>query len=200
MELIGLTGGTGSGKSTAGARFSERGFAVIDADAVGHEVIAPGGAAEAGVIAAFGETILEGGRINREKLGQRVFGDAAALEQLNALVHPAIIGEIGRRVIEYAEADAPAVIIDAALLGEAGKLEPWIARLILVLCPDEQRVRRLVEQRGVPEADARARIAAQTDPETKRPLAAWVIENNGTREQLYEQVDRIADAIEAQAG
>ena len=92
------------------------------------------------------------------------------------------------------------MVIDAALLGEGGKLEPWISRLILVLCPDELRVRRLVEQRGMSEADARTRIAAQTDPATKRPLATWVIENAGTHEELNEQVDRIADAIEVQAG
>ena len=114
MLIIGLTGGTGSGKSTIGRRLSERGFSVIDADLVGHDVIAPGGAAEAGVIAAFGEVILSEGRIDREKLGRRVFGDPEALEQLNGLVHPAIFSEIGRRCIEFAEADAPAVISNDA--------------------------------------------------------------------------------------
>lgn len=200
MQLIGLTGGTGSGKSEAGRRFAARDMAVIDADAVGHDVIAPGGSAEDAVRAAFGEAILSEGIIDREKLGARVFGDADALRTLNALVHPAIISEIGRRCADYAEAGAPAVIIDAALIAESGKLEPWLSGLILVSCPLEERIRRLVTLRGMREDDARQRAAAQGDPDRKRPLARWVIENSGTREALYEQVDRIADAIEAEAG
>lgn len=200
MQLFGLTGGTGSGKSAAGRRFAARGIPVIDADQIGHEVIAPGGAAEAGVRAAFGEEIVRDGAIDRERLAARVFGDAAALRQLNALVHPAIFGEIGRRCAAHAEAGARAVIVDAALIGEGAQLEPWLGGLILVLCPVEERVRRLVALRGQAEDDARRRIAAQMDPERKRVLATWVIDNSGDLDALHEQVDRITDAIEAGAG
>lgn len=197
MELIGITGGTGSGKSEAARRFAARGIPVIDADAVGHEVIAPGGAAEQAVKEAFGDAILSSGHIDREKLAGRVFGDAAALAQLNALVHPAIFSVIGQRCVHYAETGAPAVIIDAALLAEHGELEPWLSRLILVSAPEDVRLQRLVALRQMDEADVRRRMAAQGDPERKRPLAAWVIENGGTREALHEQVDRIADALQA---
>lgn len=197
MELIGLTGGTGSGKSEAGRRLSERGLPVIDADQVGHDVIAPGGAAEAAVIAAFGQDIVVDGRIERERLAEKVFGDADALRRLNALVHPAIFSEIGARCTHYAETGAYAVIIDAALLGDSGELEPWLSGLILVTAPVETRVQRLVGLRGMQEDDARTRIAAQVDPERKRGFATWVVDNSGTLEQLYEQVDGIADAIEA---
>jgi len=200
MRLIGLTGGTGSGKSAAGRRFVQRGIPVIDADAIGHAVIAPGGVAEAGVREAFGEGILSEGHIDREKLAARVFGDPAALRQLNALVHPAIFGEIGQRCAAHAEAGAHAVIIDAALIAEGAQLEPWLGGLILVLCPVEERVRRLVALRGQAEDDARRRIVAQSDPERKRALATWVIENGGDLDALHEQVDRIADDIEADAG
>ncbi len=197
MDLIGLTGGTGSGKTAAGKRLSERGLPVIDADQVGHDVIAPGGAAEAGVIAAFGEEIIADGRIDRERLAARVFNDTEALKRLNALVHPAIFAEIGQRCTHYAETGAPAVIIDAALLGDSGELEPWLGGLILVTALVEVRVQRLVSLRGMREDDARRRIAAQVDPERKRAFATWVVDNSGTLEQLYEQVDGIADAIEA---
>ena len=200
MRLIGLTGGTGSGKSAAGRRFAQRGIPVIDADAIGHAVIAPGGVAEAGVRGAFGDAILSEGHIDREKLAARVFGDAAALRQLNALVHPAIIGEIGMRCAAHAAEGAHAVIIDAALIAEGAELEPWLGGLILVLCPVEERVRRLVALRGQQEDDARRRIAAQSDPEGKRALATWVVENEGDLDALHKQVDRIADDIEADAG
>ena len=199
MKLIGLTGGTGSGKSEVGRRLAARDLPVIDADQVGHEMIAPGGAAEAAVIAAFGEEIVADGRIDRERLAAKVFDDAAALKRLNGLVHPAIFAEIGERCTHYAEAGAPAVIIDAALLGDGGALEPWLSGLILVTAPVEVRVERLVSLRGMREADARRRIAAQVDPEMKRAFATWVIDNGGTLAQLHGQADRIADAIEAGA-
>lgn len=197
MILIGLTGGTGSGKTEAGRRLAERGLPVIDADQVGHDVIAPGGAAEAAVIAAFGEDIVVDGKIERERLASCVFNDPEALTKLNALVHPAIFSEIGQRCTHYAETGAHTIIIDAALLGDSGELEPWLGGLILVTAPVEVRVQRLVSLRGMREDDARRRIAAQVDPERKRAFATWVVDNSGTLEQLYEQVDGIADAIEA---
>lgn len=199
MQLIGLTGGTGSGKSTAGRRFAERGIPVIDADTIGHAVIAPGGAAEAGVRAVFGEGIVREGRIDRELLAAKVFGDRDALARLNSLVHPAIFGEIAQHCAAHADAGAKAVIIDAALIAEGNELEPWLGALILVSCPVEVRVRRLVTLRGQQEDDARRRIAAQSDPERKRALATWVIENTDGLNSLHAQVDRIADAIEAGA-
>lgn len=199
MQLIGLTGGTGSGKSLVANLLSEYGFAVIDADAVGHAVIAPGGMAEGAVRAAFGDIILRDGIVNRERLAARVFGDAEALRTLNAIVHPAIAVEIANRCMEFAEAGADAVIIDAALLAENGKLEPWLSGLILVLCPVEERVRRLTALRGMQEDDVRRRIAAQSDPEAKRPLAKWIVDNGGTEDELRAQVETIAHAIEAEA-
>lgn len=86
------------------------------------------------------------------------------------------------------------------MLGKASELEPWLSGLILVTCPAEERVRRLVTYRGMQEADAWQRVKAQSDPERKRALASWVIENHGTQTVLIEQVDKIADAIETGAG
>lgn len=195
MRLIGLTGGTGSGKSAAAQRIASHGIPVIDADAVGHEVIAPGGAAAEAVAAAFGETVCTDGAIDRDKLGDRVFGDPEALRRLNAIVHPAIIGFIGGRCARLAEEGHGCVVIDAALLAENGTRDPWLDKLILVLAPEAMRVDRLVRLRGMTRERAAQRIAAQTPPESKRALADWVIENDGTLETLHAAVDGVVAAL-----
>jgi dephospho-CoA kinase len=199
MKIIGLTGGTGSGKSTAARRFEEKGIPVIDADRIGHELIAPGGAAEAAVVAAFGEDIVESGTIDRARLGAKVFASDDARLKLNAIVHPALFAEIARRAMAHAEAGAQAVLVDAALLAENGSKDPWLAGLVLVDAPVDVRVRRLREGRGIDEAESRRRIAAQTDPESKRAAADWIIDNGGGLEALYAQVDAVAEAISGNA-
>lgn len=198
MKIIGLTGGTGSGKSTAAKLFVEHGFPVIDADRVGHELIAPGGVAEAAVIEAFGEGILSSGIIDRAKLGTIVFGAPEKLAQLNALVHPRLFGEIARQCQEHGARGAMAVIVDAALLGESGAKDPWINDLILVSAPAKVRAERLEMFRGIPRAEAERRIAAQSDPERKRDFARWVIDNAGGVDALRPQVAEIVEQIHAE--
>lgn len=197
MRIYGLTGGTGSGKSEAARRFEMRGIPVIDADAIGHEVIAPGGAAEKAVIQAFGPGIVTDGAVDRVKLGARVFSDTAARQQLNAIVHPAIAFEIAMRCAALADQGHDAVIVDAALIAENGRKEDYLSGLMVVTCPAEERVRRLVAHRGIEEAEARRRIAAQTPPEEKLALADWVIDNSGTKEALHARVDAIAGELKA---
>ena len=192
MRIFGLTGGTGSGKSEAARRFVEHGFAVIDADAVGHEAIAPGGAAEPEVLRAFGESIVTDGAIDRAKLGALVFGDPEARRRLNAIVLPAIGMAIAMRCAALAEAGQEITIIDAALIAENGRKEEYLNGLVLVTCPIEERVRRLVTYRGIAEEEARRRIAAQTPPENKLALADWVIENTSSKEALRARVDTVA--------
>ncbi len=198
MRLYGITGGTGSGKSEAAKRFAERGIPVIDADLVGHEVIAPGGAAAEPVARVFGEAVLTGGQIDRVKLSAVVFRDAASLQKLNTIVHPLIFGEIGARCARLHEAGHHAVLVDAALLGENGAREQWLAGLILVLASRDARTRRLAASRGIAEEEIARRMAAQTPPEHKIPIADWVIENNGSIEELYARVDEIAEVIHGQ--
>lgn len=195
MLIAGMTGGTGSGKSTAARRFETRGIAIVDADHEGHALIASGGRAEAAVIECFGGRILTRGTIDRAKLGALVFADARALASLNAIMKPLIGEAIGARCAALAAAGKPAAIVDAALLGDGGELDPWLEALILVASPVALRVRRLVESRGLTEDQARQRIAAQVDPEKKRVLARWVIENDGSLGDLHEQVDGVATAL-----
>ena len=199
MFLAGLTGGIGSGKSAAARRFVAAGIPVIDADQIGHQLLEEGGAAVPGVIALFGESCSRSGAIDRELLAGRVFHDPEAMALLNALMHPLVAVEVMRRCAALAEKGPSVVLVEAALLAEQGAKEPWMNALILVVCPEAVRVRRLVEHRGMKHEDARARIAMQTPPEAKVALADWVIDNIGTLEALHRQVDQIATELRARA-
>lgn len=195
MRIYGLTGGTGSGKSEAAKRFAAHGIPIIDADAVGHEVIAPEGIAEQDVINAFGLDILTDGAIDRAKLASRVFNNPEALHTLNSIVHPAIKMTIAVKCAALAEAGHEVVIIDAALLADSGRKDEFLSGLIVVTAPEDVRVRRLVAMRGFSEEDARRRIRAQVPPERKLALADWVIDNSGDMDNLYAQVDSIAGEL-----
>lgn len=195
MKLYGLTGGIGSGKSEAAHHFTAMGIPVIDADQAGHDVIAPGGAAEAAVLEAFGQKIRTHGRIDREKLAALVFRDEQARNRLNAIVHPAIMETVSGRCARLAASGEGIVVIEAALLGENGQREPWLEGLILVLCPEELRVHRLTTDRAMNTEEARRRIQAQTPPESKRAIADWVIENSGDIASLHAQVEAISEVL-----
>ena len=197
MRIIGLTGGIGSGKTEVGRRLETHGFPVINADHVGHELLSPEHPIAHCVIDAFGQDILENGKIDRKKLGALVFGDKQALERLNGIMHPELKQEIRRRCDLYDQQGHSIIIVDAAILGENGMLDPWLDGLILVLADMETRVHRLTEVRGMTENEARARIAAQVPPEQKRPLATHVLENNGSLKDLYTDVDMLAKELTA---
>lgn len=199
MRVFGLTGGIASGKSEAARRLRELGVPVIDADKVGHSVIEPGGRAEAAVLEAFGTAILTNGRIDRSKLGAIVFANPGELERLNSIVHPLIKAEIARECATLRDKGHPLAVIDAALLGEGGKIADTIDGLVLILADKDVRIRRLVERRGLSEKAARARIEAQTPPESKIPLATWILENNGSLDAFLTLVDSVAGRMLLQA-
>lgn len=195
MKIYALTGGIAAGKSATSRRFEEQGVPVIDADRIGHAAIEPGGRATDQVIETFGPDILTDGRIDREKLGAIVFEDAAALEQLNALVHPAVGLEMAARTQALEKEGHNAVIIEAALHAEDGKLREGMEGLILVMCPEAERIRRLLEDRDMTEEEAKNRIASQSPPEKKRRLARWVIMNDKDIAHLHAQVDAIVGEL-----
>jgi dephospho-CoA kinase len=199
MRIYGLTGGIGSGKSEVARRFEDLDIPVIDADRIGHEVLGPGGAAVEAVAAAFGPGVLSESAIDRKKLARIVFADKAAIEKLNAIVHPAIGRVIAERCIDLAAEGREVVVVDAAVLAEGGRREEWLDGLILVTCREDLRLSRLVQLRGMDAEEARRRIASQTAPETKMPLADWVIENEGDLDRLHERVDRVAAEIWSRA-
>lgn len=188
-RLIGLTGGIGSGKSTVAAALAERGAAVVDADGVAREVLAPGGAAYGDVVARFGSRIvLADGTIDRAALAGIVFTDADALADLNRITHPVIGAELAARV-----AAAPGdgvVVLDIPLLTPTNRGQWNFDGVIVVDTPVDVAVHRLVTARGLTEEDATARVASQLSRVQRRALADFVVDNTGPPEALGAQVDR----------
>lgn len=185
--LVGLTGGIGSGKSTVSSSLAARGAVVIDADAITRELQEPGQPVLEAMVERFGEGILrEDGRLDRQAVADLVFNDPDALADLNAIVHPAVGAEIARRLEAERDTDH-IVILDVPLLVESGRND--LAALIVVDTDPEIAVRRLVEQRGFSEADARARISRQASREERLAKADFVIENSGSRAELASRID-----------
>ncbi len=193
MIVVGLTGGIGAGKSTVSAMLAERGAVVIDADAVVHEVQSPGHPVLAQMVEHFGPGILlPDGRLDRQAVADIVFGDDEALAELNKIVHPAVGEKIARRMAAEAETDH-VVILDVPLLVESGRDD--LAALIVVDVDPEVAVERLVAQRGMSEADARARIKRQASREERLAKADHVIDNHGDRDALARRVAEVWDQI-----
>jgi len=186
---IGLTGGIGSGKSTVAALLEELGAVVIHADAVGHEVYLPQTEGWQGVTAAFGNEILKPDQtIDRQKLGAIVFRDPAALEQLNAIVHPLIYAEVERRIRSLRASNvASPIVLEAAVLIEANWL-PLVDEVWLVVAGKDAVVQRLSSQRGLSPDEVSRRIAAQLSDAERRKFADVVIENRGPIEDLRQHV------------
>ncbi|MGC9333218.1 MAG: dephospho-CoA kinase [Anaerolineae bacterium] len=183
--LIGLTGNIATGKSEVGRILSRLGARVIDADRVAHEVMEPQGPAYGPVVEAFGTGILAGdGSIDRAKLGQIVFRDAAALRRLEAAVHPATIAEVGQRITHSRE---PVVVVEAIKLIEAG-MHRLYNELWVVTAPRSLQIERLVESRGLSEAEAALRVDAQPPQEEKVRVADRVFVNDGTLAELEDKV------------
>jgi len=189
--VIGLTGGIGSGKSTVSSMLAELGARVIDADKVGHDVYRPGSEGFRRVVGSFGSGVVApDGSIDRRALGAIVFGDAAARARLNAIVHPLIAEELGRRLVAArAEGWAGPIVVEAAVLLEAG-WRSLVDHLWVVSVDRAAATARLVASRGLGEADVRRRMDAQMPDEERRRAADVVIDNNGTPAALRAQVEK----------
>lgn len=193
--VIGLTGGIACGKSSVAGYFREWGAPVIDADAIAREVVEPGEPALAALVKAFGESILQpDGTLDRKGLGQRVFGDKAALATLNMITHPAIAARTGKRLADAQRAGWPWVIYEAALILE-NRIHAGLAGLVVVLCPRELQLDRLLSRSELSREEAEARIAAQTTDDERRAAATWIIDNAGTIEALEVRTREVFDAI-----
>jgi dephospho-CoA kinase len=198
MPVLGLIGGIGGGKSSAARMLAERGAVVIDADAVGHELLEDP-SIRARVVERFGAGVLEvpssgaaeWSRISRKALASIVFGDAEALRNLEAILHPAMRDHFRRTIDRLArEGGRPCIVLDAAVLLEAGwdDLCDWIA---FVDAPRPERLRRVKPARGWSEATFEARERSQWPVEEKRRRADWVIANDGGPDHLRAEVARL---------
>lgn len=199
MLLVGLTGGIGAGKSTVAELLTERGAVVLDADAIAREVVEPGGPAFAGIVERFGDDVVgPDGRLDRAALAAKAFATEASRKDLEAITHPVIHAEFGRRMSE-APKDA-IVVMDVPLLVESGTAaERGYEAVIVVEAPRGVRLDRL-ERRGINRADAEARMAAQASDEDRRAIATYVVDNSGDRAALVTQIDAIwADLVRRHA-
>jgi dephospho-CoA kinase len=188
---VGLTGGIGSGKSTVAARLVERGAVLVDSDRIAREVVAAATPGLAAVVGAFGTGVLAAdGNLDRPALAAVVFDDPAAREKLNAIVHP-LVRRRSNELIAAAPADS-IVVQDIPLLVEGG-MAARFPLVIVVHAEAAARVRRLVEQRGMPEGDARSRIAAQADDAARRAVADVWLDNSGAPHRLAAAVDALWD-------
>ncbi len=196
--VIGVTGGMGSGKSSVASLLADHGAVVVDADTIAHEVIGPGGPAHGPVIERFGPGIVDaGGEIDRRALADLVFADPAARRDLEGLVHPPVLEAIDRRLAAEAATDHVVVVV-IPLLVEVG----WdrADAVVVVDAPEDLALRRLVEGRGMAEADVRRRLAAQADRATRLARADHVVTNDGTLDDLRRQVDTLWEALVGSGG
>jgi dephospho-CoA kinase len=198
VKLIALTGGIASGKSTVSTRLAEHGAVILDADKLAREVVEPGQPALAQIVHEFGEhLLLPDGTLNRPALGSIVFNNTAALKTLNDITHPAVweLGQAKLRAIEESDPDA-IVIYDVPLLVEASAERPMkFEQVVVVNASRDERIRRLVDDRGMSAAEAEARVGSQATDAERLAVADVVLDNDGTREDLLAAVDAYWEAL-----
>lgn len=186
---VGLTGGIGSGKSTAAGLFEALGAAVVDTDAISHEITAPGGAAIPALRGAFGpETIAADGGLDRGRMRRLVFQDAAAKAKLEAILHP-MIREISRERV--AAARAPYVILVVPLLLETGACLDLVRRVLVVDCGEARQVERATRRSALSAEEVRAIMASQLSRAQRLARADDVLDNDGSMEALRRQVSEL---------
>ena len=192
MLRVGLTGGIGSGKSEVARRLAEHGAVLIDADVAARKVVEAGSPGLAQVAEALGDEVLRpDGSLNRERLGEIVFGDPGLRAKLNAIVHPLVRAWMQEAERAAVQANGDAIVVhDVPLLAESRGTAGFDAVIVVDVPPDLQ-VERLVSQRGMPEEQARARMAAQASREQRLAVADIVIDNSGSLDDLDRRVAEV---------
>jgi len=201
VHLIGLTGGIASGKSAVAQRLASHGAVVIDADALAREVVEPGTPGLAAIAARFGSGVITAeGALDRPALGAIIFADAQARLDLNAITHP-LVQQRARELIAAADAHDPSAVVvyDVPLLLEASAQHGYhrFEKIVVVEAEPATRIRRLVELRGMSEADAARRIASQASDADRRAIADIVIDSNRTLEHTFAQADDLWEQLRA---
>ncbi|KDP90058.1 MULTISPECIES: dephospho-CoA kinase [Clavibacter] len=192
MQVIGLTGGIAAGKTVVADRLAELGAVRIDADRLAREVVEPGTPALAEIARRFGPGVIAAdGSLDRPALGAIVFQDPDARRDLEAITHPAVRALSAARMSAAGEADADAVIVyDIPLLVESGRVDEF-DRIIVIHAPREERIRRLVELRGMSPEEAERRIASQATDEQRLAVADEVVDSGNSLASTLAQTDRL---------
>lgn len=199
--ILGITGNIASGKSTIAGVFAKLGAALVDADLLAREVVVPGSPVLRQLSDRFGAGILLGnGELDRERLGQIIFTDSSAREELNAIIHPAIARLAVERLRQLQTTPGiPLVVYEAPLLFEAGA-EGRVDQVLVVKIDPEVQLQRLMARDNLDEAAAEQRLTAQMSQQEKLARADHVIDNSGTIEAAIRQVEELWERLRAQAG
>jgi dephospho-CoA kinase len=192
MLIVGLTGGIASGKSSAGKIIGKLGGIVVDSDVLARQVVEPGEPALGKIVRRFSEGVLdENGALDREKLRDIVFNDDTALKDLNAIVHPAVYGEIARAMDEYRKDPRDTILfLDIPLLYESGG-EAIVDVVVVVYVDRETQIQRLIARDGFSREEAENRIDKQMSLDEKKARAEFVIDNRGTFDDLERETVRV---------
>ncbi|MDM3972554.1 dephospho-CoA kinase [Mycobacterium marseillense] len=191
MLRVGLTGGIGAGKSALSSTFARCGAVIVDGDVIAREVVQPGTEGLAALVDAFGaDILLPDGSLDRPALAAKAFRDDEARQRLNGIVHP-LVGKRRAEIIASVPADS-VVVEDIPLLVESG-MAPLFPLVVIVYADVEVRLRRLVDQRGMAEDDARARIAAQAGDDQRRAVADIWVDNSGSPQDLVQRAQEVWD-------
>lgn len=186
---VGLTGGIGCGKSSAARMFAERGIQVVDTDAIAHQLTAPGGPALAAIHRQFGPDIFASdGSLDRTQLRKRVFSDAQAKKNLEALLHPLIRAEA---LQQLARCGSPYAVLVVPLLFETGELRDRVQQVLVVDCDERQQIIRAMSRSRLSEAEVRAIMAAQLGRAARLKLADDVLTNDSSFAHLQQQVEAL---------
>ncbi len=197
MKLVGLTGGIASGKSAVAKILRQLGAAIVDADVLAREVVAPGHDGWNEIVATFGSEVLQADQtLDRQKLRTLIFNNPDARKRLEAIIHPRVRALAERRIREHGEAGYAVVVYEVPLLFE-GNLQEWLRPVILVACDVDIQRQRLQQRDGLDAAAAQKHIDAQMSLEKKRRLADYVIENDGSLADLESQVRAVLAKIQA---
>jgi dephospho-CoA kinase len=197
VKLVGLTGGIASGKSTVAKILGRLGAAIVDADVLSREVVAPGHDGWNEIVATFGSEVLQADQtLDRQKLRTIIFNNPEARKKLEAIIHPRVRALAEQRIREHGEAGFVVVVYEVPLLFE-GNLQQWLRPVILVACDINVQRQRLQARDGLDAAAAQKHIDAQMSLEEKRRLADYVIENDGTLADLESKVRAVLAKIQA---
>ncbi len=196
MLKVGLTGGLASGKSFVGRSLAELGCFLIQADELGHRVIEPGGEAYDGVVALFGQEILNpDGTIDRRRLATLVFADPELLAKLNALVHPPVKAREQAMAAEFAREHPDGIAVtEAAILIETGSYKDY-DRLIVAVCRPEQQIARSMERDGVSREEVLNRLRRQMPLEDKVKYADFIVDTSGSKENTRQQARAVYESL-----
>lgn len=192
--IVGLTGGIGSGKSAVAARFADLGVAVVDTDAIAHELTGAGGAAMPAIAAAFGAAVVSAaGALDRAAMRRLAFADAGVRQRLEGILHPMIRHEALARCEQALSQHSPYVILAVPLLVESGAYRQYVRRVLVVDCDEAVQEQRVMARSGLAADEVRRIMSAQAARAERRAAADDIIDNNGDLAALIPQVEALHD-------